>query len=143
MSTDLDRLVLQLLAKQPQSRLGYAEDVARTLCRLGALPGASDRSLPRRYLYRPRFAGREAELQGLRSRVDALGKGQGGLVFIGGESGVGKTRLVMELARSSQRLPMLAGECTPVGTEASDASGGALSPVRAANWLTQLYRPPV
>ncbi|MFY0580478.1 serine/threonine-protein kinase [Cystobacter fuscus] len=55
---ELDVLVSRLLAKRPQDRLGYAEDVAAALTALGA--GASEPDVPRPvpYLYRPDFSGR-------------------------------------------------------------------------------------
>ena len=43
------------------------------------------------------FVGREAELAALRERWEAAVAGHGGLVLVGGEAGIGKTRLVREL----------------------------------------------
>jgi DNA-binding SARP family transcriptional activator len=42
------------------------------------------------------FVGRGAELRALRERWDAAVAGHGGLVLVGGEAGIGKTRLVRE-----------------------------------------------
>jgi DNA-binding SARP family transcriptional activator len=44
------------------------------------------------------FVGRGAELRALRERWDAAVAGRGGLVLVGGEAGIGKTRLVREFA---------------------------------------------
>src|ERR1700760_4680444 len=52
------------------------------------------------------FVGRAGELAELQAAFDQAASGQPGLVLIGGDSGVGKTRLVSEL---EQRLA-LAGE---------------------------------
>ena len=43
------------------------------------------------------FVGREAELAALRERWESAVAGYGGLVLVGGEAGIGKTRLVREL----------------------------------------------
>ncbi len=44
------------------------------------------------------FVGREAEISRLRTQVRRLQQGVGGMVLIGGTAGIGKTRLVTELA---------------------------------------------
>jgi predicted ATPase/DNA-binding SARP family transcriptional activator len=48
------------------------------------------------------FVGRAAELAALRERWEAAADGNGGLVLIGGEAGIGKTRLVRELAAACE-----------------------------------------
>src|SRR5262245_37389608 len=48
------------------------------------------------------FVGRLAELSALRRRVDDVILGKGGLLLIGGEPGIGKTRLVEETADYAQ-----------------------------------------
>ena len=56
----VDALLRRLLAKEPRERLGYAEDVARELHRLGAQ--ADRQETPGRaksYLHRPQLAGRD------------------------------------------------------------------------------------
>ncbi|MBI1885646.1 MAG: AAA family ATPase [Chloroflexi bacterium] len=45
-----------------------------------------------------RFVGRQEEAAKLRQRLEMAGRGQGSLVLVAGEPGVGKTRLVSELA---------------------------------------------
>jgi class 3 adenylate cyclase/tetratricopeptide (TPR) repeat protein len=45
-----------------------------------------------------RFVGRVEERGALQQRLEAAIRGQGGLVLVGGEPGIGKTRLVSELA---------------------------------------------
>jgi class 3 adenylate cyclase/tetratricopeptide (TPR) repeat protein len=47
-----------------------------------------------------RFVGRKGELDALRSAADRAAAGQGGVVALVGEPGVGKSRLVWEFARS-------------------------------------------
>jgi serine/threonine protein kinase/tetratricopeptide (TPR) repeat protein len=118
---ELDTLVLRLLEPRPRNRLGYAEDVAglleQILRRWGhAPPRGSEpwegRTHARPWLYRPDLAGREHVLDGLGEAVEQLRReGQGGRVYIGGGSGVGKTRLVMELARRAMGEGMTVMSC--------------------------------
>ncbi len=112
---ELDTLVVKLLAKQPRARLGYADDLAVALRRLGAAqisrPGPPSRS----YLYHPGFSGREAELGWVKRQLNNLFAGKGTLVFLTGESGIGKTRLASEIARLARDMGVfvLAGDCYP------------------------------
>ncbi|WP_434384659.1 serine/threonine-protein kinase [Melittangium boletus] len=100
----LDALVMRMLAKVPRERIGYAADVGAGLAELGAeglvreVPTA-----PRPYLYRPEFVGRQELLGEMEALMDRTRDGQGGCLFIGGESGAGKTRVVMECAVSAGR----------------------------------------
>jgi class 3 adenylate cyclase/tetratricopeptide (TPR) repeat protein len=59
------------------------------------------------------FVGREAERAELRRCLDQVARGQGGLVMIGGEPGVGKTRLAEELMAEARQRGMIAliGHC--------------------------------
>ena len=116
---ELDDLVMGLLAKDPRRRIGHAETVAATLAELGAGADTAAGSTPevtgptKAYLYRPALAGREDALAQWREALDALKGGQGGLVLIGGESGVGKTRLMTEMAGQAfrARMEVLQGRC--------------------------------
>jgi len=64
-------------------------------------------------LERTPFVGREAERTELRRFLDQAARGQGVLVMIGGEPGVGKTRLAEELMSEGRQRGMLAllGRC--------------------------------
>jgi tetratricopeptide (TPR) repeat protein len=64
-------------------------------------------------LERTPFVGREAERAELRRLLDQTVRGQGALVMIGGEPGVGKTRLAEELAAEARQrgLLSLTGHC--------------------------------
>src|SRR6185369_6508472 len=59
------------------------------------------------------FVGREPELAALRAKLVAALEGNGGLVLIGGEPGVGKTTLVRQLIREAEHRGALAvfGRC--------------------------------
>ncbi|MBI2567812.1 MAG: protein kinase [Candidatus Schekmanbacteria bacterium] len=119
----LDALIGRLLMKDARARLGYAEDLAAELERLGASrDGLLAGPPPRPYLYRPRFVGREETLETLNDAMPRYGSGHGRLLLLRGESGVGKTRFALE-AMHSPRLRgarVMIGECPPPGT------GGAL-----------------
>ncbi|XXF76534.1 AAA family ATPase [Myxococcaceae bacterium GXIMD 01537] len=130
---ELDSLVLALLAKRPQERPGYAEDVATALEALGlGAPEPEDAPRPNPYLYRPDFAGRGDVLPRLREALERAERRQGGRVFIGGESGVGKTRLAMELAADAtfRRMAVVTGECVRLGVGRSDTHAAPLHPLR-------------
>lgn len=124
----LESLILKLLADRPADRLGHASDVARVLEKLGAQPrDAAEKDAPRGYLYRPQFAGRETALAKLDVAISQVRGGEGGLVLVMGESGIGKTSVLIELARTAagQGLSVITSECLPVsgiGTAESQAT---------------------
>jgi serine/threonine protein kinase/tetratricopeptide (TPR) repeat protein len=143
----LDELVLRLLAKKPAERLGHAADVERALGELGAEPWPGEGlPRPRTVLYRARLAGRQEALGRLMQELERLERGAGGLVLIGGESGTGKTRLLLEAARRAKRrgVSVLSGECKAVallegGRAAQDAR--ALDALRPAlQWVADRCR---
>ena len=67
----------------------------------------------------PTFVGRRTELGRLETALAAARAGHPGVMVIAGEAGVGKTRLVSELAASARasEARVLEGGCVPVGTE--------------------------
>ncbi len=117
---ELDGLVMRLLEKDPRKRFGYADDVAKVLGNLGgddAFP--TDCPDVQAYLYRSGFVGRDEWVERIRERLDRLTAGTGGLVLVGGETGVGKTRFAMEMTRrvDDRDINVLASDCgsvTPV-----------------------------
>ena len=129
-SPDLDLLISRLLEKEPHNRLGYAEDVARILNRAceeespkDALPAAV--SAP--YVYRPPFVGRRVTLEILDDAIRELkDRSRGETIYIGGESGVGKTRVTMEATRmATQRgLRVIVSQCSRLASvDDGQASG--------------------
>ena len=114
---ELDRLVLRLLAKAPSQRLGYAEDVAVVLRRFGARSPEVAAPRAKTYLYQPELAGRDALANRLRAAVDTHGQ-HGGFIAIGGESGMGKTRLALEAVRRAmdRQTAVVTGTCPERGT---------------------------
>ncbi|HEY2654141.1 MAG TPA: AAA family ATPase, partial [Solirubrobacteraceae bacterium] len=65
----------------------------------------------------PRFIGRRDELTVLEAALARAREGCGSLVFVGGEAGVGKSRLISELAGRAEREGMTTavGECLSLG----------------------------
>jgi serine/threonine protein kinase/tetratricopeptide (TPR) repeat protein len=101
----LDLLISRLLAAEPHHRIGHAADVAEGLYRIEPLP-KSDRSritAASTYLYRPPLIGRDPILNQLSRCMDDAMSGEGSGILIRGESGIGKTRLVSEVAKEARK----------------------------------------
>ena len=134
----LDDLILRLMAKNVADRFGYADEVATLLGELvGDTRRLSDFPPARSYLYRAAFVGREQLMNELVTLGDRAIGGSGALVLLGGESGVGKTRLVMELTRTlpHTRMRVVTSEASPM---ASDGRGAVSStPLHAVRPLLQ------
>jgi DNA-binding CsgD family transcriptional regulator len=62
----------------------------------------------------PVFVGRTAELASLQAGLAAAHAGEGRAVFVGGEAGVGKTRLIREFAATMSDEHLLIGGCIDV-----------------------------
>ncbi|MBN1551215.1 tetratricopeptide repeat protein [bacterium] len=115
----LDKLVIRLLDRKPQHRIGHADDIASVLLGLGVPQiDTSEMPIPKAYLYRPRFAGRENLMQTLLLQLQTLESRNGDILLIGGESGIGKTRLLMRIARNARRLKhrVITSECSRTGS---------------------------
>jgi len=130
----LDDLVMRLLAKDPRQRIGHADDVAEALARLAdPMWAVATTERAPGYLYRPDVVGRGQVIEELgRLREDAQG-GAGAMALVVGESGVGKTFLVSEVAGRARaaRMTVVTGQCFPVGADelgASDIHGAPLHP---------------
>ena len=111
-------VLARMLAKDPAERFQSFGDVRLELRRLaGALaPAAAD---PRPPVPEPRkigseLAGRESELAELERSIRLAAAGRGSLLLIGGEAGVGKSRLIDEALASARVLGCLTlvGRCS-------------------------------
>ena len=118
----LDDLVRRLLAKDPRHRYQSAaavltdlEDIAAALEQGVREPavvvGTRDR---RGAATEPAFVGRQTEISALEGALTSLATGRSRVVLLEGESGLGKTRLLDEVAAlASQRGAwVLRGQCT-------------------------------
>jgi len=108
---DLDHLIVRLMAKQPEDRPGSAAEVLEILENIiaGSMPGAvatapvqQDKMSALERIVSGRMAGRSAELEKARSLWREAASGQGQLLLISGEPGIGKTRMVQELVTQAQ-----------------------------------------
>jgi serine/threonine protein kinase/tetratricopeptide (TPR) repeat protein len=89
---------------------GLFERIVEGLRKAGlAVPEAGGApAAPAARLRRTRFVGREDERSRLQRMLEGAARGQGGLVLLGGEPGVGKTRLASEILEDGQTRGMLA-----------------------------------
>jgi predicted ATPase len=63
--------------------------------------------------FQPKMVGRENELRELQAYLDKAEEGEGNTIFVSGEAGIGKTRLVEELKQIAQSkgFQILSGNC--------------------------------
>jgi tetratricopeptide (TPR) repeat protein len=96
----LETLILQLLEKDPEKRPESAAVVLQALeaIEAGKIKEPSREAPAENPLYRRVFVGREPELKQLQSAFDGAISGQGALMMVTGEPGIGKTALCEQLA---------------------------------------------
>jgi len=96
----LETLILQLLEKDPEKRPESATVVLQALeaIEAGKIKEPSREAPSENPLYRRVFVGREPELKQLQSAFDGAISGQGALMMVMGEPGIGKTALCEQLS---------------------------------------------
>ena len=96
----LETLILQLLEKDPEKRPESAAVVLQALeaIEAGKIKEPSREAPAENPLYRRVFVGREPELKQLKSAFDGAISGQGALMMVTGEPGIGKTALCEQLS---------------------------------------------
>ena len=110
---------------------------------MDAVPGPAG---PGRVPRSPVLVGRGAELATARGLVDAVAAGRGGALLVAGEAGIGKTRLLDEVAgRAAERgLPVLSGRAVQGGGTFRAVAGAVIGllddPARARNPELRPYR---
>ncbi|MBE2267841.1 MAG: AAA family ATPase, partial [Anaerolinea sp.] len=94
----LQATIARLLAKNPADRYHDANQVIYDLCAAVNLPIIDDdRATRESILQSAKFVGRSGDLQKLEAALELAMSGKGGAWLVGGESGVGKSRLLDEL----------------------------------------------
>jgi eukaryotic-like serine/threonine-protein kinase len=119
----LAALIMRLLEKDPQKRPATAKEVlgiieAIEAGKAGELSAESSRVLAENPLYRRVFVGREPELRQLQSAFDGAASGQGSVLMVVGEPGIGKTALTEQLGTyvSLRNGRVLVGHCYEEGS---------------------------
>jgi class 3 adenylate cyclase len=100
-SPALDRLVLQLLAKAPEDRPANAAEARREIEAAAAAPAEEPAAEPENPLSKLAggvFVGRDTELEQMRTSLEDALTGQGRLLLLSGDPGIGKTRTAEQLA---------------------------------------------
>lgn len=106
----LDALIVRLLSKQPEDRPASAHEVLvvlESLRRQIAVPTAAPPTPTAAYstldrIVRGQLVGRERELAEAHTLWGRAASGEGQALFVSGEPGIGKTRLVRELVEIAQ-----------------------------------------
>jgi tetratricopeptide (TPR) repeat protein len=113
-------IVRRLLAKAPEARYQTAAEVLVELSRATGeeLPLETD-ATRESFLSASEFIGRGAELGRLKTALGAARLGRGSGWLVGGESGVGKSRLISEL----RTLALVEGACVARGQAVAEGGG--------------------
>src|SRR5258707_1825583 len=99
---DLADVLNRLLDKSAGQRYASADETISALCAATSQPiPAEDAALRESFLQAAQFVGREAEFARLKTALDETIGGHGSAWLVGGESGVGKSRLLDELRTRS------------------------------------------
>ncbi|HZI15014.1 MAG TPA: AAA family ATPase, partial [Myxococcus sp.] len=134
----LEAILQRLLAAERGQRYQRAEEVLKALQEVAGQRMRVETPATREsYLRAARFVGREAELARLEQALERALAGRGGAWLVGGESGVGKSRLVEEV----RTLALVRGAVVLRG-QAVSSGGGPYEDFRPVlRWLALLTEP--
>lgn len=104
-SPSMEHLILKLLSKNPNSRYRSAQQTHRVSSNL------TIRIDDPTFLHRAPFIKREEQLETLQNCWQSAQDGNGHLVFVTGEPGVGKSTLVQQVVMQSEPPVLLIGRC--------------------------------
>jgi serine/threonine protein kinase len=94
----LTLIVKRLLSKNPADRYGTADEIISTICQVSNYPYPQETiAIRESFLGSAKFVGREDIFNQLTTALQTAKMGKGSAWLIGGESGVGKSRLLEEL----------------------------------------------
>jgi predicted ATPase len=114
-------IITRLMATSPADRYASTNEVIVEINRvLGKSYVLETRETASSYALRGRFVGREQEMALLQARWEQALTGMGQMVLVGGESGVGKTRLMEEFAVQAELggARSTRGQCVETGGSA-------------------------
>jgi tetratricopeptide (TPR) repeat protein/tRNA A-37 threonylcarbamoyl transferase component Bud32 len=94
----LELVITRLLIPDPDDRYNNANHVIEEICHVMDMPVPTEtKAIRESYLQTAPFVGRDSELATLETALDKTLNRQGSVWLVGGESGVGKSRLLDEL----------------------------------------------
>jgi tetratricopeptide (TPR) repeat protein len=134
-SPALARVIGQLLAKDPIARPSSAQAAIAALRAAIQLPPEESPAIRESYLQSATFVGREAEQALLAKALEQARQGRGSAWLIGGESGVGKSRLLRELETQAlvEGIVVLRGQAVQEGGAAFQLWRAPLRQLLVAN----------
>jgi tetratricopeptide (TPR) repeat protein len=130
----LQNLILKLLQKDPNARQMSAGEVSADLAKIIRLENASPPSSIRPpFIFSTRMIGRDREMNELRQAAQNAIAGQGASIFISGETGIGRTKLLTEFSLQAQLMEcqVLWARCYQPDTAAYFLIGQLLDQVRS------------
>ncbi|HEX9736285.1 MAG TPA: AAA family ATPase [Thermoanaerobaculia bacterium] len=128
----------RLLAKDPAVRYRDAAEVIRDLSAAGRLESSQETvEIRESFLQSARLVGRRREIERLRALLEAARAGRGGALLVGGESGVGKSRLVDEI----KAMALVEGALVLPGQAVRQGGSPYQLWRQALRWLCMLLAP--
>ena len=146
---DLDALIMRLLAKRPRDRPGSADEVAVALARItgdaDAVASWAGDDVVRSEgfcLYAPEFVGREGELAHFDEWLNRLQQKRGARLLVRGETGVGKTFLLGEIAHRARArgLRVTTGASSSPSAASTSVGGEWISDARPFGLLRPMLK---